>query len=142
MRSGRKSFVSLLFVLLIFSSILSFAQQTWQQVPIPALPKFTPQEPARFVLPNGMVIFLQEDHELPLISGTALIKGGSSSEPASKIGLVSIYAATWRTSGTRKNPGDQLDDQLEAIGAKVARPGSFSTGAEATSTGVAPFSAG
>jgi len=27
-------------------------------------------------LANGMVIFLQEDHELPLIRGTAQIRGG------------------------------------------------------------------
>ena len=98
---------------------LALAQQSWQQVPIPPLAKFTPQEPNRIQLPNGMVIFLQEDHELPLISGTALIKGGSSSEPAAKTGMMSIYTASWRTSGTEKKTGDQLDDELEAIGAKV-----------------------
>lgn len=112
---------------LMFTSAVTFAQQSWQQVPIPPLHKFTPQEPARFTLPNGMVIFLQEDHELPLISGTALIKGGSSSEPSSKVGLVSIYAASWRTSGTEKKSGDQLDDELEAIGAKVETGGGVDT---------------
>ena len=103
------------------------AQESWQQVPIPPLHKFTPQEPKRFTLPNGMVIFLQEDHELPLISGTALIKGGSSSEPASKVGLVSIYASSWRTSGTEKKSGDQLDDELESIAAKVETGGGIDT---------------
>jgi len=124
---GRRTLGLVLFALLICNSVLSPAQQSWQQVPIPALRKFTPQEPARFVLPNGMVIFLQEDHELPLISGTALAKGGSSSEPAAKVGLVSIYGATWRTSGTEKKPGDQLDDELEAIGAKVEAGGGVDT---------------
>ena len=37
----------------------------------PPLPAFKPQEPVRIQLPNGMVIFLQPDHELPLISATA-----------------------------------------------------------------------
>jgi hypothetical protein len=31
----------------------------------PPLPPFHPQEPKRIQLSNGMVIFLQEDHELP-----------------------------------------------------------------------------
>jgi zinc protease len=105
----------------------AIAQQSWQQIPIPALNKFTPQEPMRFTLPNGMVIFLQEDHELPLISGTALIKGGSSSEPAAKVGLVSIYAGSWRTSGTATKSGDQLDDELESIAAKVETGGAIDT---------------
>src|SRR5207302_9104688 len=98
---------------------VAFAQQNWQQIPIPPLPKFAPAQPTRVQLANGMVIFLQEDHELPLISATALIKGGSSTEPAEKTGMLSIYAASWRTSGTEKKTGDQLDDELEAIGATV-----------------------
>ena len=98
---------------------VAFAQQNWQQIPIPPLPKFAPAQPTRVQLANGMVIFLQEDHELPLISATALIKGGASTEPAEKTGMLSIYAASWRTSGTEKKTGDQLDDELEAIGAKV-----------------------
>ncbi|MGZ4860731.1 MAG: hypothetical protein ACXV8M_14300, partial [Candidatus Angelobacter sp.] len=47
----------------------------WQKVPIPPLHQFKPQEPRRVELPNGMVIFLQEDHELPLIDGTIRIRG-------------------------------------------------------------------
>src|SRR5262249_9525454 len=105
--------------IVISLSCIVFAQQPWQQVPIPPLAKFTPQQPTRIQLANGMVIFLQEDHELPLISGTVLIKGGASSEPAAKVGMMSIYAGSWRTSGTEKKNGDQLDDELEAIGAKV-----------------------
>ena len=106
---------------------MAFAQQPWQQVPIPPLAKFNPQQPTRIQLSNGMVIFLQEDHELPLISGTALIKGGSSSEPAAKTGMMSIYSGSWRTSGTSKKSGDQLDDELEAIGAKVETGGGVDT---------------
>ena len=79
----------------------------------PPLPEFHPQEPRRIQLENGMVVFLQEDHELPLINGTAYIYGGSKSEPANKIGLVSIYGSAWRTGGTKTQTGDQLDDVLE-----------------------------
>src|SRR5262245_38651294 len=56
----------------------------------PPLPEFHPQQPTRVQLENGMVIFLQEDHELPLMEATLTIRGGSKSEPAEKIGLAGI----------------------------------------------------
>ncbi|HET9839985.1 MAG TPA: pitrilysin family protein [Candidatus Angelobacter sp.] len=92
---------------------------TWEQVPIPRLRPFHPQEPRRVELPNGMIIFLQEDHELPLINGTIRIRGGSREEPADKAGLVAIYADVWRTGGTKSKTGDELDDFLEAHAARV-----------------------
>ncbi len=96
------------------------AQATgWQQIPIPPLPVFHPQQPKRIELSNGMVIFLQEDPELPLIDGTTRIRGGSHHEPASKVGLTDIYGETWRTGGTKAKTGDQLDDFLEVRAAKV-----------------------
>ena len=71
-----------------------------------------------------MVIFLQEDHELPLIDGTARIRGGSVNEPANKTGLMDIYGEVWRTGGTKTQTGDQLDDFLEVRAAKVETGGS------------------
>src|ERR1700691_3743030 len=100
------------------------AQATnWQQIPVPTLPAFHPQQPKRIELSNGMVILLQEDHELPLIDGTARIRGGSSNEPAGKIGLVDIFGEVWRTGGTKTQTGDQLDDFLEVRAAKVETGG-------------------
>jgi zinc protease len=96
---------------------------SYQQVPIPPLPAFHPQQPKRVELSNGMVIFLQEDHELPLIDGSARIRGGSRNEPASKTGLVDIYSDVWRTGGTKTQTGDQLDDYLEVRAAKVETGG-------------------
>jgi zinc protease len=104
--------------------------QEWKRIPIPQLPAFHPQEPKRIELPNGMVIFLQEDHELPTIDATARIRGGTRSEPAEKAGLVSLYSEVWRTGGTKSKTGDQLDDYLEIRAAKVE------TGANADSTTV------
>ena len=95
----------------------------WQQINIPPLPAFHPQVPKRIVLPNGMVIFLQEDHELPLIDGVARIRGGSRSEPADKTGLIDMYGEVWRTGGTKTQTGDQLDDYLEIRAAKVETGG-------------------
>ena len=94
-----------------------------QQIQIPPLASFKPQQPKRIELKNGIVIFLQEDHELPLIDGTARIRGGSVNEPANKAGLVDIYGEVWRTGGTKSQTGDQLDDFLEVRAAKVETGG-------------------
>ncbi len=90
----------------------------------PPLPEFHPQQPKRVELSNGMVIFLQEDHELPLIDGNAIVRGGSYNEPPEKVGLVSIYGLAWRTGGTKSKTGDEADDLLEARAAKIETNGS------------------
>ncbi|MGO9862005.1 MAG: M16 family metallopeptidase [Terriglobales bacterium] len=99
------------------------SQQPWQQISIPKLPAFHPAQPKRIELANGMVIFLQEDHELPLIDGTARIRGGERSVPAEKTGLTEVYGEVWRTGGTKSQTGDQLDDYLEQRAAKVETEG-------------------
>ena len=105
-------------------SLATAQTSEWQQINVPPLPAFHPQEPKRIVLPNGMVILLQEDHELPLIDGLVRIRGGSRSETPNKVGLVDIYGEVWRTGGTKAQTGDQLDDYLEVRAAKVETSGS------------------
>jgi zinc protease len=112
-----------LIFLLACVSLAGAQQSTWQQIPIPELHKFQPQQPKRVQLPNGMVIFLQEDHELPLIDAVARIRGGSRFEPAAKTGLVDLYGEVWRTGGTKTQTGDELDDYLEVRAAKVETDG-------------------
>ncbi len=99
------------------------SQPTWQQIPIPKLPEFHPLPPKRIEFPNGMVVFLQEDHELPMIDGIARIRGGERSVPANKTGLTEVYGEVWRTGGTKSQTGDQLDDYLEQRAAKVETGG-------------------
>jgi zinc protease len=104
--------------------------QPWKKIPIPPLHAFKPEQPKKIELANGLTIFLQEDHELPFINGSILIRGGSRDEPAAKAGLVSLYGETWRTSGTITIDGDKLDDQLESKAASIE------TGGETASTSV------
>ena len=68
--------------------------------------------------PNGLVVFFQEDHELPLINGIIRIRGGSRDEPAAKVGMIRIYGEVWRIGGTASKTGDQLDDFLESRAAR------------------------
>lgn len=97
----------------------SAADQPWKKIPIPPLHNFKPQEPKKIVLENGMLIFLQPDHELPFINGSFIIRGGSRDEPADKTGLADLYTDVWRTSGTAEQSGDALDDLLAAKAASV-----------------------
>ena len=87
------------------AAVAFVAQQSkpWEKIPIPPLHDFKPQQPKRIELKNGIVLFLQEDHELPFVSGSVLIPGGARDEDPAKMGLVDLYGETWRTSGTRKD---------------------------------------
>jgi len=118
----RIAVVALLFVI---TGVLSAAQQSkpWEQIPVPPLHAFHPQQPKRIELKNGVVVFLQEDHELPFIYGSVLIHGGSRDEDPAKAGLVGLYGQAWRTSGTAAMDGDTMDDQLESKAAHIETAG-------------------
>ncbi len=120
MRTRRLLFLQASFCFLLMTAVFGSAQvKPWNQIQPPPLPAFKPQQPVRVQLPNGMVIFLQEDHELPLIDATARIRGGSIYEAANKTGLTDLYGEVWRTGGTKAKTGDQMDDFLEARAAKI-----------------------
>jgi zinc protease len=90
-----------------------------QKIQVPPLRPFKPEQPKRIQLPNGAVLFLIEDHEIPLIGFTAQFRGGSRDEPAAKVGLADIFGEVWRTGGTANKTGDQIDDFLEMRAAKL-----------------------
>jgi zinc protease len=98
--------------------------QPWKQIPVPPLHDFHPAPPTRFTLPNGVQVFLEEDHELPFVSGFIRIRGGSRDETASKAGLTDIYGDVWRTSGSATISGDKLDDELAIKAASIESGGS------------------
>jgi zinc protease len=95
----------------------------YRKINTPPLRAFSVAQPKRIALANGMVILLQEDHELPLIRGSAVIRGGGRDVPANKAGLVGILSNSWRTGGTESKTGDQLDDFLESRAARVETSG-------------------
>ena len=66
-----------------------------------------------------MILFLVEDHELPLINVSARIGVGSIYEPAGKVGLASITGSVMRTGGSANKSGDDIEEELESIAASV-----------------------
>jgi len=92
---------------------------SYKELKYPPLNKISLPEPTRFELPNGMVVYLVEDHEIPMVSVSAMVRVGSRWEPAEKLGLASITGTVMRSGGTAKYPGDQLDEELDRLGASV-----------------------
>jgi len=84
--------------------------------PLHPIPKVTPQ---RSTLPNGMVIYLLEDHTLPRVQGVLYVKASSTWAPNSKAGLGGLMAEVMRSGGSATQTGDWMDDRLAAIGASV-----------------------
>ncbi|WOD37613.1 pitrilysin family protein [Nodosilinea sp. E11] len=73
----------------------------------------------RYTLPNGLVVYLLEDHELPLVSGSATFRTGSRFEPADKVGLASLTGDAMRAGGTTRLDADALNQQLEQRAASI-----------------------
>ncbi len=82
--------------------------------------EFSPPEPERVVLDNGMVLYLLEDHELPLVSITATMRTGSWLDPIDKIGLAGMTGAVMRTGGGGGLSAEQVDAELEQFAADVS----------------------
>ncbi len=76
-----------------------------------------------------MRLYLLEDHELPLVNGTALVRTGNLFDPPEKVGLATLTGMVMRTGGTRSKTGDELNEQLENIAASVESAIDESSGA-------------
>jgi zinc protease len=103
-----------------------FTELQFAQPPEIKLPKYD-----RFVLENGMVVYLAEDHELPSVNGAALVRTGSRLEPADKVGLAGIVGDVMRSGGTKKHSSDELDAILDQRAAAVETSIGESIGAAA-----------
>ena len=79
-----KSF--LLSILLVAAATAQPAKPPVAGLKFPALGQVKIPEVKTVTLPNGVKLYLLETHELPLISGTAIIRTGSLLDPADKVG--------------------------------------------------------
>ncbi|HLJ49272.1 MAG TPA: pitrilysin family protein [Bryobacteraceae bacterium] len=83
------------------------------------LPPLKIPEPVTFTLPDGMKIYLLENHELPIVSGVAIIRTGNLFDPKDKLGLAELTGTVLRSGGTKAKSGDDIDVELENIAASV-----------------------
>jgi predicted Zn-dependent peptidase len=87
----------------------------------------------RTVLSNGMVLFLCQDPEIPLIKVTALIRTGSIYDPAPKSGLAQLTATLLRTGGTVDQTPQAINEALEFMAAELEFPMGRESGAASLS---------
>ncbi|HSC70970.1 MAG TPA: pitrilysin family protein, partial [Candidatus Methylomirabilis sp.] len=93
--------------------------QDWKQIKYPPLDPMSIPDPQRVTLPNGMLVMLLEDHELPAVEVMTRIRAGSRTVAADKTGLADVFGDVLRSGGTKTMTGDQIDDFLEARGARI-----------------------
>lgn len=80
---------------------------------------FVPPKVDRVILENGMILYLLEDHDLPIFNITARIRTGSVYEPPEKAGLASLTGYVLRSGGTISMPADKMNEELEYMAASV-----------------------
>ncbi|PKO16527.1 hypothetical protein CVU37_11165 [candidate division BRC1 bacterium HGW-BRC1-1] len=75
---------------------------------------------SQVVLPNGIRVFALESRESPSLYFIVFFKGGSSLDPADKVGLATLTAAAWRAGGTGSLSPDDFDQKLDEIGSQLS----------------------
>ncbi|MEM8605111.1 MAG: pitrilysin family protein [Cyanobacteria bacterium P01_H01_bin.121] len=114
-----------------------YAQATqprhYTELTFPELPPIQLPDYERIELSNGLVIYLAEDRELPLVGGSALLRTGSRWEPGDQTGLAALTGQLLRSGGTTARSVDAINEFLEQ------RAASIETGIGTTS-GSASFS--
>jgi zinc protease len=110
---------TLLLVVVIHRPAIASGAQHYTELEFPPLPEVQLPDYERYQLDNGMTVYLMEDHELPLVSGTALIRAGARYEPDAKVGLAEITGTVMRSGGTIEHPADELNQLLEQRAAAI-----------------------
>lgn len=107
----------LIFILLI--PVLLQAQIDRSKAPNPApAPELKIGQPATFVLPNGLKVFVVTNSKLPTVSATLSLDREPIVE-GNKAGMVSMAGSLMRR-GTTKLKKAELDEQIDFLGASIS----------------------
>ncbi len=81
--------------------------------------RFTPPKPTILRLKNGMLLYLMEDRELPLVDIFAITQTGRLYDPPGKTGLAEIVGTTLRSGGSGDLDPDALNEAVEEKAARL-----------------------
>jgi zinc protease len=95
------------------------AAKFYQDLQFPPLAEVKVPKYERLVLKNGLIVYLMEDRDLPLISGTLLIHGGDRYDKLTQTGLGSLSGTLLRAGGTKRHTPEQLNTILEQKAALI-----------------------
>lgn len=79
--------------------------------------RFEVPQPQRAVLPNGVVVYLLEDHTLPAFEVTAIFSVGTGDDPASLGGLAEVTAEAVRSGGAGERDAASFEQALADLAA-------------------------
>lgn len=82
--------------------------------------KFNLPQTHRVILENGIILYILEDHELPIVDINAIIKAGTIYDPEGKEGVAELTAYLMRTGGTAKLNSAEIDSRLDFMAASAA----------------------
>ena len=80
-------------------------------------------EKYRFKLKNGIVAYVAEDHTLPLVKVTVIVRSGSFLEPKDRPGLAALVGTLMRTGGTATLTAEQFDEKADFLAAEISCSG-------------------
>lgn len=106
-------------VLLAAGATDALAKKPWEKFDFPTLGEVQIPDYDRHVLDNGLVVYLLQDNKWPLVEGQVMVRTGAAFEPAPKVGLASVTGNVLRTGGTETVSSDELDQELESMGAYI-----------------------
>lgn len=128
-RRIRKRLLPLLFLTVATFAILltvswpspaqAIEAKPYEELEFPPLGEIQIPEFERYELDNGMVVYLLEDRDLPLVSGTATFRTGEYLVDSAQAGLAGITGQAMRLGGTVNHPPDELTQMLEQRAASV-----------------------
>ncbi len=81
---------------------------------------FVPPTPYSTVLPNGITLYVLEDHELPIVNIDLLFGHGARCDSPGAPGVASYTARAMRSGGSVSVQGDALDDTLDFLAAAIS----------------------
>jgi zinc protease len=90
-------------------------------------------EGRRREIPTGAVVYLAEDHTLPLVEVAVALRAGSFLEPVDQVGLASLTGALVRRGGTQARSADSFDDRVDELGARIQSFAGFTRSAASLS---------
>lgn len=139
----RLRWLSLLLGSLTFVAVMALSWQApaaaitarhYTELEFPPLREIQIPDFERYELDNGMVVYLVEDHELPLVSGSATFRTGERLVPDAQVGLGNLTGEVMRVGGTETYPADALNLALEQRAAVVETSIDTASGSASFST--------
>ena len=74
----------------------------------------------RYELSNGVVVFVVEDHTLPLVSISLRVRTGEYLEPRDKAGLAALTGGQMRAGGTGSHTAAEFDEETAFLAAEIS----------------------